>query len=406
MGQKGSRSTGICPQCHATSSQVKGYGVRQLSHFIVGSGTSKGIAYIEFRCGNKECMRKSFRYYGCSEGFEELSGRDRYTKSSKNLVRQKLLSQQVSYNGLRNSIQADFGNKTSLSSLHKWVQGAEVVETAIVHSLEVIHTDEKHPSKKKRKSNSKYVIASAGRVDTSSKSMVLHANLADSNGVADIEAHYYGLIAKGLDPLKVRLVVTDMLAAYVGVIVRIFPNALHQYCIFHLIQLLNKFLKESLKAHRQADFAVGERKEAYKTAFLMLKGQEQLSEEEQENVLLFCQKCPMVAAEYALKEDIRFLYANAQSLPEAYAYKDIIMETYSAWISPKMQEALQFLETHFQKSVAYLHEGYFKDKTNNDAERIMRTIKRTQQTHYFLRKQDNYIKKIKGVLGLIQVIAA
>ena len=53
-----------------------------------------------------------------------------------------------------------------------------------------------------------------------------------------------------------------------------------------------------------------------------------------------------------------------------------------------------------------LKNGYFLDKTNNDAERMMRTIKRTQQTHYFLRNENNYIKKIRVVLGIQIPIAA
>lgn len=65
-----------------------------------------------------------------------------------------------------------------------------------------------------------------------------------------------------------------------------------------------------------------------------------------------------------------------------------------------MQKSLVFVEANFDKTIFFLHKGYFLDRTNNDAERMMRLIKRTQQTHYFLRKDVNYIKKIKVVLGV------
>ena len=105
-----------------------------------------------------------------------------------------------------------------------------------------------------------YVIASAGRLGKKGKSRALHANLADSNGKEDLKVHYKGLIDKGLDAEKVELVVTDMLPAYKEVISELFPNALHQYCVFHFIQHINKLFKAALKLHRYKTFKVGERK--------------------------------------------------------------------------------------------------------------------------------------------------
>ena len=120
----------------------------------------------------------------------------------------------------------------------------------------------------------------------------------------------------------------------------------------------------------------------------------------------FGEKHPTIRAAYALKEEIRHLYANATSLAEAYAYKDMINDTYRRAISPAMEKALDWFNTHFEKTVSYLKKGYMLDRTNNDAERMMRAIKRVQQTHYFLRKEANYIKKVKIVLGTQKPIAA
>ncbi len=68
-----------------------------------------------------------------------------------------------------------------------------------------------------------------------------------------ITAHYKELIANGLVAEKVALVVTDMLPAYESVISNLFVNALHQFCIFHLVQQVNKALKKTLQAHRTAN---------------------------------------------------------------------------------------------------------------------------------------------------------
>lgn len=90
---------------------------------------------------------------------------------------------------------------------------------------------------------------------------------------------------------------------------------------------------------------------------------------------------------------------------QAYACKDIIEDSYMNIISKPMEKVIDFIKTNFEQSIAYLRKGYFLDKTNNDAERMMRAIKRTQQTHYFLRNENNYIKKIRIILGIQKPIA-
>ena len=84
---------------------------------------------------------------------------------------------------------------------------------------------------------------------------------------------------------------------------------------------------------------------------------------------------------------------------QAVLYKDIILDIYSHKISAIMEDTLTWFQANFEKTIAYIKKGYFKDKTNNDAERLMRKIKRTQITHYFLRKDDTYITKIRTILG-------
>lgn len=208
------------------------------------------------------------------------------------------------------------------------------------------------------------------------------------------------MINKGLEPQKIELVVTDMLAAYREVIKKVFPNALHQFCIFHVLQLVNGLFKDALKEHRHKHFKEGERKEAHKIALYMLKGQEKLTPEEKEKVLDFCEKYPNVMANYALKEDFRALYALSQTEIQAVAYRDIIVENYQDKISGTMQKALTFLTQNFEYIISYLKVGMLHAKTNNDAERIMRKIERNQEIHYVFRKEDSLIRHLKTRLGL------
>jgi transposase-like protein len=253
---------------------------------------------------------------------------------------------------------------------------------------------------KKSSARNKFIIASGGKNKTTPSATLLHINTADKNDSEAIEAHYKELINKGLVPQKIELVVTDMLAAYREVIKKMFPNALHQFCIFHVLQLVNGLFKDALKEHRHKYFKEGERKEAHKIALYMLKGQEKLTPEEKEKVLDFCEKHPNVMANYAFKEDFRALYALSQTEIQAIAYRDIIVENYQDKISDTMQKALTFLTENFEYTISYLKVQMLHAKTNNDAERIMRKIERNQEIHYVFRKEDSLIRHLKTRLGL------
>ena len=151
MSRKKSIHRSACPECNTESSQVKGYGSRHLKHFTIGEGGSKSFHYITFRCSNESCKVSSFRHYPPVDGVAEVTSRSRYTQSSKTFVGLKLLAQPVSFHGLKQAIVQDFGTHTSISSLHRWTHAIAVSDVPIPEEVRVLHTDEKHPSKKKTK---------------------------------------------------------------------------------------------------------------------------------------------------------------------------------------------------------------------------------------------------------------
>ena len=150
MSKKKSIHKAACTNCQMVTDKVKEYGTRTIQHYTVGIGTSKTYSYITFRCINPDCCCKTFRHYPPVEGIEELDGRSLYSKSSKQYAVHKMLTQQVSYNGLHEALQSDFGTRTSLYSLYTWTQKATVEAVALPEGIKVLHTDEKHPSKKSK----------------------------------------------------------------------------------------------------------------------------------------------------------------------------------------------------------------------------------------------------------------
>ncbi len=77
-------------------------------------------------------------------------------------------------------------------------------------------------------------------------------------------------------------------------------------------------------------------------------------------------------------------FVNEEVSFQISLFKGLINIVLNSWA--KMLELLCWLSENFEKTIAYIKKGYFRDKTKNDAERLMRKIKRIQQTHYFIRK--------------------
>jgi hypothetical protein len=150
MDKKKSENSAFCPVCGTLSDRVQEYKTRQLRHFSVGKMEVKEFPMISFRCVNESCPRKTFSYLLPVDGAEEVVGKSRYTQSSKAYVANKMLKRQMSYNSFFQEIKEDFQGQTSLSSLHRWTQETKVVDVNNkIEEVVVLHTDEKHPSKKK-----------------------------------------------------------------------------------------------------------------------------------------------------------------------------------------------------------------------------------------------------------------
>jgi hypothetical protein len=132
------------------SSSVKGYSSRKLLHYRVGGMETLIYPSRSYRCVCSECPRKTFTAIDDVAGRLSVVGRSRYRQSSKSFVANKMLKKQTSYHSLCTEIKEDFGGKTAYSSLHRWTSEMKVVDVPIGQTpILVVHTDEKHPSKKK-----------------------------------------------------------------------------------------------------------------------------------------------------------------------------------------------------------------------------------------------------------------
>lgn len=141
-----------CPCCQTLSSSVYQYVTRKLQHYALVEMKIIEIPGVRYRCKNSNCSKKSFVVYYPDEDLGEIAPRARYTASSKFYVARKMLSRDVSYLSLHSQIKEDFGGKTSLSTIHTWTQQVKLEDTQQdMSEVVLLHTDEKHPSKKKKK---------------------------------------------------------------------------------------------------------------------------------------------------------------------------------------------------------------------------------------------------------------
>jgi transposase len=152
MCKKKSGNSSSCPDCAQVSTSVHSYQPRVVSHYAIGGMEQITLNVIIFRCLNTSCSRKSFSVVMPNDNLPAVVARGRYTESSKTYIANRLLKRSQSYNSVRNEIREDFGGKTSLSTLHTWVQHTKLEDVPKdFDQMQVLHTDEKHPSKKKEK---------------------------------------------------------------------------------------------------------------------------------------------------------------------------------------------------------------------------------------------------------------
>lgn len=193
------------------------------------------------------------------------------------------------------------------------------------------------------------------------------------------------------------MVVTDLKvdAVTIGLL---YPNARHQYCVFHIIQAVDRNFRTYLTAHRKANYPQGQRQQAYKASWVLLKAYERLSEEQREVAQGFLCLHPEVEPFYLAKEMVRRLFAS-QEVAEAYAWKDMILEHFQRYpeVAKTFKGTYALLRNHFDRCIAYL-ELNLRYKTNNFTEKVMRKLKKIDKIRYHLRTPESRLRHYRFLL--------
>jgi transposase len=211
----------------------------------------------------------------------------------------------------------------------------------------------------------------------------------------------HGLVAHTqtlpIDRNAVQMVVTDLKvdAATIGIL---YPNARHQYCVFHIIQAVNRNFRAYLTAHRKTHYPQGQRQEAYKASWVLLKAYERLSEEQCEVAQGLLSLHPEVEPFYLTKEMVRRLFAS-QNVAQAYAWRDMILEHFETHpeVAKTLNGTYALLRNQFDRCSAYL-ELNLTYKTNNFTEKVMRKLKKIDKIRYHLRTPESRLRHYRFLL--------
>lgn len=339
-----------------------------------------------FRCDHLQCKVNTF-----TPEIPGLKPRARYTEAAKRLAVDKISQDGLTHSTCRAQTARELHFGPSSSTLTEWLKD-EVDDGPDELSLdlsviEVLCLDEAHP--KRRSKTDDFTILSVS--PTESGDELLHVTTSEKNDEDSLDEHCAALEQAGAKP---KMVITDLKQEYETVIARRFPGAGHQYCIYHVMQLINGHFKDTMKAFRKT-LPKGVRLRLFRARYRFLKGWENLSGEEAWDLceLLDEYQGSVLVEAYYLKEEIRAIF-KSPSLAEAYARRAMVLDRKEEFANTPMAKALTLLETKFDKMVTYLRLG-LPHPTNNAAERTIRSYRRMARQSYGFRNPASKKRYLK-----------
>ncbi|MBU0490228.1 MAG: transposase [Chloroflexi bacterium] len=339
-----------------------------------------------WRCDEAQCAVTTF-----TPVIPGLRSRARYTEAARRLTVNKIAVDGLTHSTCRAQTARELHFQPSSATLTTWVQD-EIDEEPDALSLdlsaiEVLCLDEAYP--KRKSTTDDFTIVSVS--PSAAGDELLHVTTSAQNDAPSLDTHCAALQRAGAQP---QMVVTDLKEDYEAIIAQRFSGAGHQYCIYHVVQNINRHFNATMKDFRQT-LPKGTRQRLFRARYRFLKGQENLSGQEAWELGEWLDEYAetVLVRAYHLKEDIRAIF-QSRSLAEAYARRDMILERQPEFAATPMSKALRLLETKFDKMVTYLRLE-LPHPTNNPAERTIRSYRRMARQSYGFRNPASKKRYLK-----------
>jgi len=346
----------------------------------------------------RECLDPA-----CKECFapelDFVANGGRFTKRAKQKAIASVTEDGVPISRVPQRMWRDFHVRVAKSTVHGWVHAeaeadlgeAEYTQWVVARFSGVIGIDEVHVRDEKGKKQ--YLVVA---VDPINDRTILF-DLLDSNDSDALKGFLEKLKEMGIDPL---VVITDMWDAYRIALAKVFPDAAHQLCVFHVIKNVMKHTNKAMLAYRRglpkatkAQKAV--RKELWDFRYLLLKASPKLTDKQCDRLedILCAHQDTVLPEAYYCKEAILALFRESQTKEGARFRRDMVVERFGN--VPELDKVINLIRgDEFEQMIIYLDYENL-DKTNNDAERTNRVYQKGEKVRYrsrTTRTRRNYVK--------------
>jgi transposase-like protein len=223
----------------------------------------------------------------------------------------------------------------------------------------------------------------------------------------------------GLEP---EVVVTDGSNLYPSVLNELWPDADHQWCVFHVIKDINKLILDAVRRMRSAMSRRGNagrkkkrgRKGAkskaaaawrgmtlkekshfvFKHRYLIVKRRENLKETERDDLQRMLEYLPELATLREFADRIYWLFDAPKDFHQASCRRALIVRNPAFLAVPELAEAMEQVNSEkFLKLMAYLYNPVCRRvRTNNHVERTNRMFRFMEKVRYKWRRRKTLVR--------------
>jgi len=335
-----------------------------------------------------------------------------YTNRVREAVLDRLLDDRMSVEALRHALKRDFCLDLSQGFVYdcldwkvRQCDGADYRQWTLEHFSGTLCIDEVHLGKKT------LLLATDPLHDLPVAFALVSANDQDH-----LRRFLNNLKGWGFLP---RVVVTDGSNLYPTVLAEVWPHALHQLCVFHVMQDLNKQVLEALKRLRRqlARRGRGGRKRqrrrrkngssrrsrltlkdkahfVFKHRYLIVRRRDGLSAREIRDLRTMLEYLPELAVLRSFVDRLHRLFEVEQTRHSARCRRAALLREPSFQEVPELVKALEMLdEPRFEKMVAFVHSPLNRRvRTNNHVERMNRQLRYLEKVRYKWRRRASIVR--------------
>lgn len=216
-----------------------------------------------------------------------------------------------------------------------------------------------------------------------------------------------------------EVVITDGSPLYPAVLAKLWPDARHQLCIFHVMQDLTDHVLDAVKRMRREMARRGRRgrrrkrgrpkkgrkrntgptlKEKaqfiFKHRHLIVKRRENLREVEEEKLATMLAYLPTLETLRTFMDKVFDLFSADQTRQQAGCRRSALTRTASFQAIPELEKAIEMLSPEkFEKMTSFLHSVAAQQvRTNNHVERANRKLRYFERVRYKWRRRRSIVR--------------